>query len=348
MVKIKVLVVDDSAFMRQIISDIINKDDELEVIGIARNGQEAIEKLKTLKPDVITLDVEMPVLNGLMTLEIIMREMPTPVIMLSSLTVYGADATVEALEKGAVDFVTKPTGVQIFKVKEELTAKLKVAASTKLRKLRPISKIKPDVEPMMNLQKESTGLKSIVLIGTSTGGPKALQETLPLLPENIPAPILVVQHMPPGFTKSLANRLNKLSAIEVKEAEDGEIIQNGVCYIAPGDYHLVLNEHSETPKIKLTKTKQVSGHRPSVTEMMNSVCANYTGHLIGVILTGMGSDGTDGMTKIKERPNSHTIAEDETTCVVFGMPKSAIKAGCVDTVVPLNKIAREIVNRIRI
>ncbi|MBS4024784.1 MAG: chemotaxis protein CheB [Clostridia bacterium] len=187
----------------------------------------------------------------------------------------------------------------------------------------------------------------ILLIGTSTGGPKALQEVLPLLPENFPAPILIVQHMPPGFTKSLANRLNSLAAVLVKEAEDGEVLQKGVAYIAPGDFHLTIaKHHNNYLAVKLTKDPVVNGHRPSVNVMMESVCYNYNGKIIGVIMTGMGSDGTEGMKLIKGK-NGITIAEAESTCIVFGMPKAAIQANCIDLTVPLHDIADIITKSMR-
>lgn len=352
--KVRVLVVDDSAFMRKIISDMIALDKELTVVGTARNGKESIQKIKDLSPDVITMDVEMPVMDGLAALEIIMKQFPRPVVMLSSLTNEGADATLKALELGAVDFITKP--VSVFKVnteeiKAQLIEKIKVASRVKVntenlfRSSTKKMEIKSIAKPSI-LQEKNKSIKRIVAIGTSTGGPKALQEIIPYLPKNIPASILIVQHMPPGFTKSLAERLNNISEMNVKEAEDNETLLAGWAYIAPGDYHLELKNEANLLKIKLTKTKPVSGHRPSVDVMMNSLARlNLGDKVISVIMTGMGSDGAEGIKNIK-LSNGYTVAQDEATCVVYGMPKSAISLGCIDKIVPLQDIAGTIIQTV--
>jgi two-component system chemotaxis response regulator CheB len=347
----KVLVVDDSAFMRKIISDIIDEDIHLNVVGTARNGQDALQKINILKPDVITLDVEMPLMDGITTLEQIMTTNPVPVIMLSGLTSEGAEATVKALERGAVDFIAKPVGINISQLKDELIYKIKTAAKVKVNKTikHPDSR-QPRRLIVSNLPVGKTALfgnaDKILVMGTSTGGPKALQEVLPLLPENFPAPILIVQHMPPGFTKSLANRLNSLCAIRVKEAEEGEVLYQGVAYIAPGDFHLTIAKDNYHLVVKLTTDPLVNGHRPSVSVMMESVCNNFHGKIIGVIMTGMGSDGVEGMKLIKEKKGI-TIAEAEETCVVFGMPKAAIQANCIDQIIPLHDIADETIKSMR-
>lgn len=346
MKKIRILIVDDSAFMRKVISDIITLDPELEVVGTARNGKEAIEKARELSPDVITLDVEMPIMDGIKALEAIIEEFNIPVIMLSTITKEGADATLKALELGAFDFITKPTN--IFKMKDEEIAEkisktIKTASKTRMDSLyrKRNHRIRPKTRISVSYKKTST-IKKIVAIGTSTGGPKALQEVIPYIPKNIPASILIVQHMPQGFTKSLAERLNNLSEIEVKEAENDDVLRPGVAYIAPGNYHMKLNMESQSIyKIQLTKEKPVSGHRPSVDMMMNSLADLKLDNLIGVIMTGMGADGAQGMKRIKEM-KGFTIAQDENTCVVYGMPKAATKLGCIDIVLPLEKIAMEI------
>lgn len=348
--KIKVLVVDDSSFMRKIISDIINSDPNLEVIDTAKNGREAIEKSKIHKPDVMTLDVEMPVLDGLSALDIIMDEMPMPVIMLSSLTREGADATLRALELGAVDFITKPSS--IFKVNTddmrlELISKLKMAAGVKMKlkvstpiKIRP----KPVSSEVFNSKKNVTIGKGnrIIAIGTSTGGPKALQYVIPNLPGDMDASVLIVQHMPPGFTKSLAERLDSMSELNVKEAEDSEELKPGYAYIAPGNFHLRIVKENNRFIIRLGDGETVSGHKPSVDAMMDSLAQLNISNLIGVIMTGMGSDGAKGLAKLKNDKN-YIIAQDEESCVVFGMPKSAIKLGAVDKVVSLDEISNEII-----
>ncbi|QEK12254.1 chemotaxis response regulator protein-glutamate methylesterase [Crassaminicella thermophila] len=343
--KINVLVVDDSAFMRKVITDLINLDDELNVIDTARNGEEAVKKIKDLSPDIVTMDVEMPIMDGITALKIIMKQSPLPVVMLSSLTKEGADATLNALELGAVDFITKPKN--IFKmnnddIKKQLIEKIKMASkvNVNLNNINNFNDVKR-ISSFNVVSRENSQIKKIVAIGTSTGGPRALQHVIPYLPKNIAASILIVQHMPAGFTKSLADRLNNLSQINVKEAEDNEILLPGYAYIAPGGYHLKIIKTANKHKIKLTKDTPVSGHRPSVDVMMNSLAQLKLNNLIGVIMTGMGSDGAEGMKNIKLQ-NGYTIAQDEETCVVYGMPKSAIKLGCIDEVVPIQDIAATI------
>lgn len=361
MKKYRVLVVDDSAFMRKVIGDIINSDPDLEVVEKAKNGRDALDKIVKFDPDVVTLDVEMPEMDGITTLEIIMRDHPRPVVMLSSFTQAGAEATIQALQIGAVDFIAKPSGqisLDIEKVKDEIIAKVKSAAAIKsriagLHKMyetsNPIRQAPEPVSHIINQPSTFTsgsGLNKLVLIGTSTGGPKALHQVIPHLPANLNAGVLVVQHMPPNFTKSLADRLDSLSKIRVKEAEHGENILPGWVYIAPGDYHLnVLQQNDTNGKkllVQLTKNPPRGGHRPSVDDMLESVARHYWAKMVGVIMTGMGSDGSQGLKLIKEKGAS-IIAEDQSTCVVFGMPKSAIETGVVDRVVPLPQISEEII-----
>lgn len=353
---IKVLVVDDSALMRKVISDIINSDPDLQVIGTAHDGQDALKKIDLLKPDVITLDIEMPIMDGMKTLETIMSKNPLPVIMLSSLTQYGAEYTIKALQLGAIDFISKPSGqisLNIDMVKEDIVKKIRIAAGTK-KKLQNINTIS-DFNPISsNIHKEKhidpgLQLRKIVLIGTSTGGPKALHQVLPKLPAKLNAGILIVQHMPPGFTKSLAERLNSLSEIRVKEAENGEVVLPGCAYIAPGDFHLnVVSQTNGSKKellIKLTQKPPRGGHRPSVDEMLESVADQYWSDIICVIMTGMGQDGTIGLKYIKEKGGT-IIAEHQSTCVVYGMPKAAYESGLVDKVVPLQDISEEVTKMI--
>ena len=342
--KTKVLVVDDSAFMRKVISDILKSDENILVMDTAKNGVEAIEKVKALKPDVVTLDVEMPEMDGLTCLKELMKQQYIPVIMLSSLTQEGADATIRALEYGAIDFITKPTN--IFNIagdekKRELIEKVKIAKnSTKIKKYISINDIQ--VKPKRDIVK-SSNIKYFVAIGTSTGGPKALQDVIPLIPGDVPAAFLVVQHMPPGFTKSLAERLNSMSEVTVKEAEDGETVQAGYVYIAPGDYHMLVEKSGQNNlKIKLTQDPPVGGHRPAVNPMMESLSKTNYSNLIGVIMTGMGGDGSEGIKKLKNVNKGFIIAQDEKSCVVYGMPKVAVQTGSVDAVVPLKDITKEI------
>jgi len=349
MKKINVLVVDDSAFIRKMIKDILAMDEEIEVVDVAKNGKEAIEKLMTNKIDVITLDVEMPIMDGIATLKKIMEDNPTPVVMLSSLTKSGADLTIQALDVGAVDFVTKPSN--IFKINDDeikslIIDKIKIASRIRVSKKRyakkEISVTNNEFKLEKNVNLGNEIVEEIVAIGTSTGGPRALQEVIPYIAQNINAPIVIVQHMPPGFTKSLAERLNNISKILVKEAEYGEVLKNGVAYIAPGDRHIKFKKEGKYIKIILDDGEKVSGHKPSVDAMFLSLYEINFKKIVAIVMTGMGSDGTKGLKKLKEKNGVISIAEDESTCVVFGMPKSVINLGIIDKVIPLNLISKEI------
>ena len=365
---IRVLVVDDSAFMRKVLTDLFKSESDFEVVDVARNGAEAIEKVLQHSPDVVTLDIEMPVLDGLAALEKIMAVKPTPVIMVSSLTQSGADATIKALSLGAVDFVAKSAGA-ISRIDDIASALLQKCRAVKgISGVRLLSTAKPaarpgpvtlkptapiQAEPVVSLAKSQPAVSAktmdfqgmsdwIVAIGTSTGGPRALQEVLTQLPGNLPCPSIVVQHMPPGFTKSLADRLNSLCELTVKEAEDNDRLVAGTVFVAPGDYHLTLRRDAGGTFIKLNKEPAIGGLRPAVDPMMVSVSEIFGAKTVGVILTGMGHDGAKGMQAIK-RMKGLTIAEDQSTAVVFGMPKAAIEAGVVDIVLPLPRVAEGIV-----
>jgi len=334
--------------MRKVITDILNRDPGIQVVDTARNGQDAIEKIKRYDPDVVTLDVEMPVMDGITALQHIMKEHPRPVIMLSSLTQEGAELTLKALQQGAVDFVAKPSGnisLDIEKVAADIIQKVKIAAQSKPHLVTTI----PAWSPPPVAKKATAGertLEKIVMIGTSTGGPKALHDVIPRLPGDLNAAVVLVQHMPPGFTRSLAERLDQMSPLRVKEAEQGEEVVPGTVYIAPGDYHLLFQSRSQAGRkrlyVELSKNSQVNGHRPAVDPMLFSVGDTFwSNRMIAVIMTGMGSDGAQGLAFIKDR-GGQTIAEDQSSCVVFGMPKAAIATGKVDRVVPLSGIAQEI------
>lgn len=349
--KKRVLIVDDSAFMRKVLSDIVNSDPGLVVADTAKNGQEALQKVQQLKPDVMTLDVEMPVMDGLSALEAVMRDSPLPVIMLSSLTKEGADATLKALELGAVDFITKPSS--IFQIntqdmQQELLNKLKMASRVSVRaRSAPRRDRIPIARPMPTAAErpapaKDVRMKKIIAIGTSTGGPKALQDVIPHLPANLPASVVVVQHMPPGFTKSLAERMDSISQMRVKEAENNDLLVPGWVYIAPGDFHLRVVKDGHGYRIRLGDDGLVSGHRPSVDAMMESLAELRISDVVGVIMTGMGSDGAKGLKLLKEHRN-FVLAQDEESCVVFGMPKSAIKLEAVDKIVSLDALADEII-----
>ncbi len=330
---VKVLIVDDSVLIRRILKDTLERSSEIEVVGLAENGKEAIEKLKVLNPDVITLDVEMPLMNGLETLEKIMAIKPTPVIMVSALTTKDAEVTIEALMKGAVDFIAKPKNLigEFDSFSKELQLKILSVAKSKGKSVRiaevPIKEVKSPGNPPKNL----------IIIGASTGGPQALYQVMSKLDTFYDTSIVIVQHMPPGFTKSLAERLNSVSKYIVKEAEVGEQLRSGVAYIAPGGYHLVLNGGI----FSLTEDPPVLGVRPSVDVTMLSLVKVFKNNIVGVLLTGMGSDGTRGLEEIKKN-GGKTIAQDEKSCVVFGMPKSAIERGVVDVVASLEEIPIEI------
>jgi len=348
---IKVLVVDDSAFMRKVISDILNSDKEITTIDTARNGKEAIEKAINLKPDIITMDVEMPVMDGITCLKELTKVCDIPVIMLSSHTKEGAEATINALEHGAIDFITKPSN--IFDInsddkRSELLEKVKVISRLKNRMTAIVTKEDQQYRVHSESQKfvknnQSSQIKKIVAIGISTGGPKALRDVIPQLPGDIPAAFLVVQHMPPGFTKSLAERLDSLSSVKVKEAEDNETVKAGVVYIAPGDYHMKITlARDKNIIIKLTKDPPYGSHRPSATVMMESLSETGLANIVGIIMTGMGNDGSEGAKKLKHENNGYIIAQDEKTCTVYGMPKVAVELGIVDEIVPLERITKKI------
>lgn len=333
MFKIKVLVVDDSIVMRRIIADLLSKDEEIEVVGAARNGAEALEMVRQFNPDVVTMDIEMPVMDGLTALQHIMAESPRAVVMLSSMDKRQADITLKSLDLGAVDFIPKTAGslsLDLEKESEGIIAKIKSAAKAKIVPRRAPGSVQPT--KMLTLSGDW-----IVVIGSSTGGPKALPEVLSRLPANLPAAVLVVQHMPEGFTRSFAERLNWVSALEVKEAEDGEDIKKGKVYLAQGNKHLVLKGN----RLHLDGGPKVNYVRPAVDVLMNSVAPQYGPRTVGVVLTGMGSDGAEGMQLIKKM-GGKTIVQNEETCVVYGMPKAVVDLNAADRIVPLEDIAQAI------
>lgn len=344
MEKIKVLVVDDSAFMRKAISSMLSSDPEITVIGTARDGEEAIDQVLRLKPDVVTLDVEMPRMSGLDTLKVLMERAPLPVLMLSSLTTEGAKETLKALELGAVDFIPKnleDLSLNIVKIEHDLVMKVKGVARKRIKR-----RAAPTEPLIPSGPRTYSGKIAVVAIGVSTGGPKALQDVLPLFPENFPVPILVVQHMPKGFTGPFAERLNQLSRLKIKEAEDGEALRSGIAYIAPGGLHLRAVKRRVTEvNLELSDQPDDLLHRPSVDVMMLSVAESFSGRCVGVIMTGMGNDGLEGMRAIKNS-GGKTIAQDEESCIVYGMPKAVVEAGIADKVVPLPNLAGEIVNMV--
>ena len=341
--RIEVLVVDDSAYMRKVVSNLLESDENIVVIDTARDGLDALEKIKSLKPDVVTLDVEMPRLDGLSALQRIMKECPTPVIMLSSLTQDGSETTVKALTLGAIDFVGKPSGtisLDIHKVQEELVAKVRVASRAVVTNFR--SSILPVLQKPVSFSPVlSSGLtpNRLVVIGSSTGGPNALQQVVPRLPGNLSAAVLIVQHMPPGFTKSLANRLNDTSQLEVCEAQEGDELLSGKAYVAPGGYHMILRSKT---LLGLNQNHPVHSVRPAVDVTLESAVDFYGSRIVAVILTGMGFDGSRGAASVKQA-GGKTIAQNEATCVVYGMPRVVVEMGKADRILPIHNIADEIV-----
>jgi two-component system chemotaxis response regulator CheB len=346
--QIKVLIVDDSAFMRNTISGMISSDPEITVIGTARDGMEAVEKAASLKPDVITLDVEMPRMGGLDALKIIMSQNPVPVLMVSSLTTEGAHETLEALDMGAVDFIPKNLSnlsVNIVNIQETLVEKIKTASKCRILNNGKSRTASPNIV-LPSYDFSAHRRAHVVAIGSSTGGPKALQQILAALPRDFPVPILVSQHMPPNFTGPLAKRLNQLSQINVKEAEDGETISRGTAFIAPGVGHMkILKKKMTETVISIESHNGQYIYKPSVDALMISVAHVYSGHVVGVILTGLGNDGEKGMKEIKNK-GGRTIAQNENSCVVYGMPRAVIEAGMADKVVSVEEIAGEIINTV--
>ncbi len=354
--KIRVLIVDDSALMRKALKEIILTDPSLDVVGTARDGSDAIEKVHELKPDVITMDINMPVMDGLTAMQYILNDYPQiAVLMVSSLTAEGALTTFEALELGAFDYVAKPSGTvstDVYLVGREIIQKVKLAyksvngqsirARVERRNIAPLpKKVERQKKSELTSIKEAT---RVVVIGISTGGPGTLMEVLPMLPEDLGAAVVIIQHMPPAFTTSFAKRLDGASRIPVKEVETGDILQNGRGYLAPGGYQLVVR--GEAGLLRLTSAPKTV-FMPCVNVTMESILSAYGGkNMVGVLMTGMGDDGADAMVKIR-KGGGMTIAEDESTAVVFGMPKEAIERGGAEMVVPSYKMAEAIIKAVR-
>lgn len=338
--KTRALVVDDSAVVRAVLSRQLSGDPDIEVVGLAADGRQALEMLQSLTPDVVTLDVEMPGWDGLATLKAMMELRPTPVIMVSGLTDEGAEVTLRALEAGAVDFVTKPVAAGVpalHKVTEELRAKVKMASGVKPRRAPAAPEVPRATAP-------ATGgpwRKEIVVIASSTGGPQALRTVVASLPVDF-VPTIVVQHMPREFTRSLAARLDQVSAVRVEEAKSGARLETGRVLLAPGGYHTVVTGEG----VRVRDGPPEQGMRPSADVTMASAAKAFGAAALAVVLTGMGADGTRGAGLIK-RAGGHVIAQDEATSVVYGMPKSVAESGCVDRVVGISEIASAAVEMCR-
>src|SRR5208282_5047821 len=345
---IRVLVVDDSAFMRTALSRMIASEAGFEVAGTASSGRDALAKIPALDPDVVTLDIEMPGLDGLQTLRAIMEQSPRPVIMVSAASEKGAEITFHALSAGAFDYIPKQlssTSLDILHIRQELLAKIRSAAQSRAP-AGPLSR-KPPQRASSDLRPADATAPAIVALGTSTGGPKALQEILPLFPVDLPVPILIVQHMPPGFTEPFARRLNSLSAISVREAVRREVIRPGVAYIAPAGSHMTVERQFDSSTvICLDPEPSNCLHIPSVDIMMQSVAKVFRNLAMGVILTGMGADGTEGMRAIFHA-GGLTLGQEEAGCTVYGMPRACAEAGVLTRVVPLLQIPAQILQATR-
>ncbi|AVR20777.1 chemotaxis response regulator protein-glutamate methylesterase [Burkholderia multivorans] len=348
--KIKVLCVDDSALIRSLMTEIINGQPDMMVCATAPDPLVARELIKQHNPDVLTLDVEMPRMDGLDFLEKLMRLRPMPVVMVSSLTERGSEITLRALELGAVDFVTKPrVGIRdgMLDYAEKLADKIRAASRARVRHTpQPQAAARAagghPAAPMVNNPLVST--EKLIIIGASTGGTEAIREVLTPLPPDAPA-VLIAQHMPPGFTKSFAQRLNGLCRIAVKEAEHGERVLPGHAYIAPGHAHLLLARSGANYIAQLSDEPPVNRHRPSVDVLFRSAATHAGKNALGVILTGMGRDGAAGLLEMK-RAGAHTFAQDEASCIVFGMPREAIALGAADEVAPLAEMSRRVMARL--
>jgi two-component system chemotaxis response regulator CheB len=340
---IKVLVVDDSPFMRMVLKDIIDKEPDMKVIALAKDGNEAVEKAIALKPDVITLDIEKPEKNVLQALTEIMSKSPTRVIMVSSLTSKEASITIECLEKGAFDFIEKPAGSTswtIRDVQDDLLKKIRGSMIIPVEKLKSIHFA--EFRKTGKRTKANIFGKKIVLIASSTGGPRSLDAIIPQLPENINVPLIVVQHMPAGFTTSLALRLDKISNLRVKEAEDGDLLQENIVYIAPGDFHLGLKQNDHKVNLFLDKSEKVNNVRPSADFTFDMAAEIFRNNALAIILTGMGRDGAKGAFKVKHY-GGKVISESKETCVVYGMPKIVAQEGYADYILPNYEIADKVI-----
>ena len=346
---VKVLVTDDSAFMRRAITKMLENEPDIRVVATARSGEEAIDKNLQFRPDVITMDVEMPGMGGLEAVRHIASTQRTPIIMVSSLTREGADTTFRALELGAVDFIAKPDAMytNINAVARDLVAKVRTFARRGARPLpslppraliepRPIAP--PPAPPSLSALRGLHNPFECVAIGTSTGGPVALSHVIPRMPEDFPTPVLIVQHMPLGFTRPLADRLNAQSKLHVAEAETGMILQRGSVLVVPSGRQLTLRRSMGEVEVRLRDDDGSSLHVPSVDALAAEVADMYSSAALGVIMTGMGQDGVKGLTRLKAS-GGYVVGQDEASCVVYGMPRAAAKAGLVDQVVPLSEMA---------
>lgn len=344
--KIRVLVVDDSALIRRVLTEIFNGEKDMEAVGAAADPIAARELIRSLNPDVLTLDVEMPKMDGLDFLERLMRLRPMPVVMVSTLTEKGSEITLRALELGAIDFVSKPkldiaSGIRAYAA--EITDKIRAAAMARLKRLASAAPSSPTMAPAL-IGNRIASTEKLIIIGASTGGTEAIKAVLLGMPPDSPG-VLITQHMPEGFTKSFADRLGRICRINVKEAAAGERVLPGHAYIAPGHSHLLLKRSGANYVTELSQSEPVNRHRPSVDVLFRSAAQHAGRNAIGVILTGMGKDGALGMLEMKQA-GAYNIAQDEQSCVVFGMPREAIAVGGVDEIVPLQEMSRRVLTQV--
>ncbi len=346
---INVVVIDDSAFMRKAISTMLEKDPGIKVVATARDGEEGLAVIRKFNPDVITLDIEMPKMDGLTALRHIMMEMPKPVIMVSSLTTEGAESTLKALDLGAVDFIPKQlskVSLDIVKIETDLISKVKIVAR---RKMRPVPRMrtsavaaKRPAAPRVNIGRPK---RDVVMIGVSTGGPPAVQKILSSLPKDFPAGIVIAQHMPKAFTGPFANRLNSISQLTVKEAETGDRLVAGSVFVAPGGSHLVVDQKISRIELTVTPEPKEALYKPSANVLATSVANAVGRRALGVILTGMGNDGRDGIRDLKSK-GGRAIAQSDSSCVVYGMPKAIVDDGLADEIIDIDDMAEAIINNL--
>ncbi len=340
---IRALVVDDSAFMRKAISMMLERDDDITVVDTARNGAEGVEKACALTPDVITMDVEMPEMNGITAVRKIMKKAPCPILMVSSLTAEGASTTVEALRAGAADFIPKQdarVSLQITEIQDQLIKKVHSLTASRARLFRKGPRRRSTQRPSRRTARSSAHPDlppKLIAIGVSTGGPFALQHVIPELPAALPVPVVVVQHMPPHFTRSLSDRLDALSPLHVEEATDGMDVEAGRVIVAAGGRHLTFAERTGTVVARTPAPTDSQSHCPSVDVMLHSACEVYDGEVLALIMTGMGKDGLRGAQAIHQAGGT-IFAQDEASCVVYGMPRAVAEAGLTDTLLPLDEI----------
>jgi len=356
---IKVVVVDDSAFMRKALSTMLAKDPEIEVVATARDGEEGLEMIRRHQPDVVTMDIEMPRMDGLTALRHVMMEMPRPVLMVSSLTTEGAEATLKAMDLGAVDFIPKQlskVSLDIVKIEEDLRAKVKLIAR---RRMGHLTRSMPAARGRVVAAAPSGGerqarpavrpsgapIRDLVAIGVSTGGPPAVQKVLSVLPQDFPAGILIAQHMPAAFTGPFAKRLDGVCQITVKEAEDGERLQTGVAYVAPGGKHLRIDQKISRIDVRVVEEPREALYKPSASVLFDAVALGVGRRALGVVLTGMGSDGLEGMRVLKAK-GGRALAQSDSTCVVYGMPKAIVDAGLADEIVDIDDMGEAILHNL--